>query len=186
MGNPIQGGVGCGFSSSGFGFTLNTVPPFAPTEAEPHPFYVYLSEIDGSEYKVSVVPGMVNNLDPQAFETVALLTDMPRPKGTLDFDGNGISRIYLRAGPEPAAAGEEALYPDPAPAGDGYPMVVIRADAQTDDDERGWILLARAELKTPEGGGTAYVELTQYVRSSLWSERFKCGDATAVYWWTSV
>lgn len=184
--NPIQGGLGYGFNSSGFGFTLNTTPPFAESEAAPHPFYVYLAEIDGSDYKVSVVPGMVNNLDPQAFETLELLTAFPRPKGTLAFDGDGFSYIYLRCGPEPAVEGEEPLYPDPAPEGDGYPMVVISDETQTDDDDYGYILLAKAELKTPEGGGTAYVELTQYVRSSLWSERFKCGDATAIYWFTAV
>lgn len=187
MGNPLQAGVGYGFNASGFGFSLNTTPPFPQEfEAPMHPFQVYLAEIDGEEYKVSVVPGMLNNLDPQAFDTAELLTDTPPPKGTLAFDGNGISWVYLRSGPEPEVEGEEPLYPDPDPVADGYPMVVISSTQLTDTDEEGYILLARAELLTPEGGGTAYVEFTQYVRGSLWGERFKCGDATAVYWFAGV
>lgn len=181
----VNPGNGINFFSSSSGVTFDAAFDDVVVDSS-HPFKVYLSEIDGSDYKISVIPGMVNNLDPQAFETQELLTDVPRPKGTLAFNGDGLSWVYLRCGPEPEVPGEEVLYPDPDPISDGYPMVITSDQQKTDDDDYGYILLAKAELKTPEGGGTAYVELTQYVRSSLWSERFKCGDALAVYWFAAV
>lgn len=54
--NPIQAGVGYGFTSSGFGFTLNTTPPFEIPSGDFHPFQV---RYDGA--KAYVRSGSVNN-----------------------------------------------------------------------------------------------------------------------------
>lgn len=56
MGNPIQPGVGYGFSSSGFGFTINTTQPFDISTQDLHPFQV---RYDGA--KALVRSGSVNN-----------------------------------------------------------------------------------------------------------------------------
>lgn len=182
----INPGSGYTFISSASGMSLDISSGFDEPSVQLHPFEVYLSEKDGETYSISVEPGMLNNLDPQTFDTGNLMTSSPTPKGTLVFNGDGDCWIYLRAGPTPETPGEEVLFPDPDPASDGYPMVIISDSQMTDSDDYGYILLAKAKKNTPPAPASIYVTLTQYVSGSLWGERFKCGDATASYWFAGV
>lgn len=85
--NPIQAGVGHGFSSSGFGFTLNTTPPFVIDPPEVlHPFQVRY--IGGTAY---VRSGMVNNV---------VLEDQEFP---VPEEGSFAIYIECHASPSPTA-----------------------------------------------------------------------------------
>lgn len=188
----MNSGVGYNITRTGTGVTLDASDPFPVSENESrrrfgsHPFLVYQTGKDESDFIISVVPGSVNNLDPQMFETTNLMTSEPRPTSPLNFGGNGESYVYLRCGPTPDIEGEGNYYPDPDKIGDGYPMVIVSNSTLQDTDTYGYILLAKAKLTSPGGGKDDFITLTQYVRNSLWTERFKCGDEQAIYWFTAV
>jgi len=113
MANPIQPGVGYGFSSSGFGFTLNTTPPFDISTENPHPFHV---SYDGS--KAYVRSGTVNN---------ELLADQE-----LTIPNNVTKQIYIECHASPAPTGFPTSvtcdFADAVPADDastGYKLIAV-------------------------------------------------------------
>jgi hypothetical protein len=68
----IQPGTGYGFSSGGYGFTINTSSPF-PAESEVstrHPFKVIPIGPSGSNFRYQVVSGTLNNIVPEIDDVI--------------------------------------------------------------------------------------------------------------------
>jgi len=199
----VQPGSGYGFNSSGYGVSLDIANPFPDESGSPlHPFKIVNVSIrssgeEGATKSIiyQVQSGTVNNLvpvlDDYISETTVKLdrtTDGAPDPPTAELaseqynETSKTSYIYLRAGPNtespfkfPSSDVESARYP--AVGGDD-------SENQPDTDEYAYLLIGSItvdNIETP----TSFT-VTQYVASSLWSERFKCGSATAVYWWSSI
>lgn len=184
MSNPIQGGVGYGFTSSGFGFTINTSQPFAESDAPPHPFLVTNLGLVGEDYMFSVVSGTVDNLVPQlgtAADESRYLDSVPQPTEAWNFDGTtNYSYIYLKIGADISGASD--IYP----VNDGtnvlYPRVISNGTELTASNNHGYLLLATA-YKDPL---TNAITVWQYIRSSQWSDRVRVIGSTAKYFFAAV
>ena len=192
----IQPGAGYGFTSSGYGFTLNTQNPF---EDEPSgddcPLTTYNIRKDGETYKVNITPGMVNNLVVKSDDGV-LLTNTPPPDIQVFADGlvegTTTNYIYIRCGNSAASGATPAYYP--ARSGEGYPSIRVSDEAdKTDNDDYSWILIAivtGTKAAIPGTDPVQYAETFTVTKmigcNSLWTERFKCGTSTAIYWWSAV
>jgi hypothetical protein len=193
----IQPGSGYGFTSGGFGFTLNTQNPFPDDSSVniPCPFDIYDLTYRESKYYVKIYPGMVNNLVVKSDDGV-LLTNNPPPEIEVMSGAGptaaGESFIYIRCGNTAPSGSTPGAYP--ARSGEGYPSIRVRASAdRVDDNDYGYILIgrvARFQELIPGSDPAAYVwknSVTKLIGcNSLWSERYKCGSATATYWWSAV
>jgi hypothetical protein len=171
---------------------MEDVPLAASTRC---PLSIYnLLEEDGAFY-INVYPGTVNNLVVKS-DDGQLLTKDPPPKIQVFAGGISTTRkdnyIYIRCGNTAQSGGAEAKYP--AVSGEGYPSIRVREEAdQVDDDDYSYMLIGMVsgikEL-VPESEPPAYTDrlwITQLIGcNSLWTERFKCGDTPAVYWWSAV
>jgi len=184
MSNPIQGGLGYGFNSSGFGFTLNTTPPFEFDSNPPHPFLVTNLGLVGEDYMFSVVSGTVDNLVPQlgaAADETRYLDSVPQPTEAWDFSAvTDYSYIYLKIGADTSGAS------DVYPVNDGtnvlYPRVISSDTELTATNAAGYLLLATA-YKDPV---TDAITVWQYIRSSQWSDRIRVVGNTAKYFFAAV
>jgi len=185
----IQPGVGYTFDSSAHGFTLDTSDPFpSQTQANNHPLKVVNLHYDvaGSAWLYQVVPGTINNLVPQ-IEEDAVWVKLDRvvdgasspPVCVMNFAG-GYTWIYLRVGKKSGGA-SVSEYPAKDTGEDGYPKIDSYDSDQTDDDTYAYILLAHG-FANAENQLTLHID----VENSLWTERFKCGTETAIYWWSAV
>jgi len=186
----IQPGTGYGFTSSAYGFTLDTQGPFLLDDAGgggDHPFKCWLagSTTAGgtTTYYYRVTPGMVNNISPKLFDSTSTLvpmTDLPRPKGELPFNPTtDYSYIYLTCSPDST---DPTIYPDPDTANPEYPDITAFSTEQTSTNTTAYILLAAA-YKDPT---TNVITLWQYVTGSLWTDRIKLAGIDARYYWARV
>jgi hypothetical protein len=195
--SKIQPGSGYGFTSGGFGFTLNTQNPFAddgPTSSF-CPFDIYNLVYKDSNYYVNIYPGIINNLVVKSDDAV-LLTNNPPPEievmNTAGPTTAGESFIYIRCGNTAPSGGAPGQFP--STSGEGYPMIKVRAAAdRVDDNDYGYILIgrvARFEELVPGSDPPAYVwknSITKLIGcNSLIAERFKCGSSVASYWWSAI
>lgn len=194
--SKIQPGSGYGFTSGGFGFTLNTLNPFSDESGSQFcPFDIYDLTYREAKYYVKIFPGMVNNLVVKS-DDGTLLTNNPPPEIEVLIGAGpttqGESFIYIRCGNTPPVGASPAKFP--AVSGEGYPMIKVRAEQdRVDDDDYGYILIgriARFQELIPGSSPAAYVwknSVTKLIGcNSLWAERFKCGSTTATYWWSAV
>jgi hypothetical protein len=193
----IQPGSGYGFVSSGYGFSLNMDNPF-PDDSSVNircPFDIYDLIYKESKYYVKIYPGSVNNLVVKSDDGVLLTRDPPPEIEVLNTAGPttfGESFIYIRCGNTAPSGGAPGAYP--ARTGEGYPSIRVRAAADAvDDNEYGYILIgrvARFPQLIPGTDPPASVWVNSIHKligcNSLWSERYKCGSATATYWWSAV
>lgn len=184
--NPIQAGLGYGFSSSGFGFTLNTTQPFPEYgDSRTHPFQVINLGLVGESYSYRVIPGAVNSLVAQIGEAAGAdrrLDAIPTPTDTWDFDPTtNQSYIYLKVSCDVAA--DPQIYPVDNESSTMYPRVVSRPSTQTNDAEAGWLLIASA-YKDPE---TNVITITQLVFTSIGTERhqYENPELNVYYFWQS-
>lgn len=127
----------------------------------PAPFFVYLRINNPSEYYFSVIPGMVNNVEPTLDGQP--LSDDPPPKMALALTGK--TYIYLKC------AGSTGSFPGGVTIESGTTM-------PTDTDTFGYVLLA-----TFTASNKAVI---QYVSGSLWGDRLKVGSYTARYYYSRV
>lgn len=180
----FQPGAGYRFTRTAAGTSLDATEPFINDNfgaLRLHPFKISLLKEDDA-YLITVEPGTLNNLPAQAFAAGQMLTDIPKPQGTLVFNDAGESFVYLMSGPsDPQDEETEPEYPDPDTAQGGYPIVLIKNERQTSDDTLGWILLGKVTIDSDNN-----VTVIQYVKGSLWGEYFKCGESPAKYWFASV
>jgi hypothetical protein len=193
----IQPGVGYTFDSSSKGFTLDTSDPFPSSDGAGNgcPLTTYNIRKDGDTYKVNITSGMVNNLVVKSDDGV-LLTNDPPPD--IEVFSSGVSTgttlnyVYIRCGNSAASGATPAYYP--ARSSEGYPSIRVSADAdKVDDNDYSWILIAivkAVKAAVPGSDPVTYTETYSITKTigcnSLWTERFKCGTNTAIYWWSAV
>jgi hypothetical protein len=200
----IQPGSGYGFTSGGFGFTLNTENPFAPSDPpEPgHPFKIVNVQIVSSggspKVRYQVIPGTINNLvaaidDVTAGNLVLLdrtnpTTGQPNPPTAELFPGSyeessKTSYIVLRSGP---AIDPPKNFPDPTftPTATRYPQIIGGNVPPEDEDTWGFILVGTITVDNVSAPTTFSV--TQYVSGSLWADRIKLGTETATYYYAKI
>lgn len=164
----LQPGVGYTFSSSGGSSTLVIDEPWV-YQTQPHPFKVFCSK-SGSDYIVSVVPGTINNIEPQMGTPPAQLSAVPPP--TLNI-GNSASptTVYIYLQMPVGATGTPPPFPD-------GPTIINDTSPQVSDDNVAYLALASVDNSTGA--------VTQYVSGSQWGERYKCGTNDAVYYFGLV
>lgn len=192
----VQPGSGYTFTASSLGTNLNIEKPWSPwvyvaEEETPCPLEAYnLREVSGA-IKFNVYPGMVNNQIVRSNDMV-LLTQDPPPDITA-FTGGVTTTlqtnyVYIRCG---NAEGPPAVYPNTS--GEGRSSVRVFDSEQVDSDSYSYILIAVLTAKKtliPESDPPAYTYQLTIQRmigcNSLWSVRLKCGENTALYWWSAV
>jgi len=181
----IQPGPGYNFESSDKGFTIDATDPFpnqlapvADTQFRPTDW-----GNDGTTGYFTMSAGTINGVIP-CMEGPALnklITHIPRVKAAYDWsaavDGYKLCYIYLQAGP---AAGSSGLtWPSANIADDNYPTIWGYPYTMEDDDTTGYLLLALAQLNVDTGG----VTFTQFVTTSVWSERHKYSQPNSAYYY---
>lgn len=139
-----------------------------------HPFVVK-SEA-GDLFRANVCSGMVNNLVP--FDEPGSGTLLP---ATIDFLINQDTYIYLRLGTE-AYASNNPVFPVTDQTNPYYPTIVQSQTTLTDTDEYCYILMGVAR----NIGDPDTFTIDQTISGSVWAERLKIADYTAVYYWAGV
>jgi hypothetical protein len=199
----IQPGSGYGFTSGGFGFTLNTENPF-PQETQidiKHPLKIVNVSIvvSGGSPKVQyqIVPGTINNLmvslqDKDANLLVLLnrtnpTTGQPNPPtGIIDsaiYDETKTAYIVMSQGPAIAPPKD---YPDPTFVDNStrYPQIIALDTTPEDVDARGYLCLGTITVDNVTAPTTFTVN--QFITGSLWSDRIKLGTLTAKYYYARI
>lgn len=202
--SKIQPGNGYGFSSGGYGFTLNTENPFVIEQSsEPkHPLKITNVQIvvsgGSSKVQFQVVPGTINNLmvslqDKDSAGLLVLLnrtnptTGAPNPPtGQIDsaiYDGSKTAYIILNQGP---AIDPPKDYPDPTfvPNSSRYPQIEALDTTPADVDARGYLCLGTITVDNVTTPTTFTVN--QFITGSLWSDRIKLGTDTAKYYYARI
>jgi len=136
----------------------------APKDELVHPFKVTARK-DGSNVKVKVRAGTVNNLVPTISSTALDAATPPE----LTLTGDAVHRIYLRA----SSASPPVFFPD---------TIIVQSNTsdQTDGNTYGYLKIATV---TVDGG--EIVSVNQYVYASQVLVRAKPGTATALWSWSS-
>lgn len=129
-----------------------------------HPFQVTAFK-DGSDVKVRVRAGTVNNLVPTISSTALDAATPP----TLTLVGDGTHRIYLEA----ESSSPPVFFPDTV-------VVTSATSDETDDDTYGYLKVASVVVT-----GGAIVSVNQFVYGSQVLVRAKPGSATALWSWSS-
>ena len=187
--SKIQPGSGYGFTSGGYGFTINTQNPFpAEQERRCQPLRVNYDgyETEANTHFFNVCIGVVNNLVPQ-IEEDAVWVKLDRvtegipdpPKSVINVTaGEGI--IYLRCGNTETPT---AKYPETSDESVKYPRIISAGGTTlpSNSNDYSYLLLATVLIDEDEN-----VTLTPVVMNSLWTARFKCGTNPAEYFWSTV
>lgn len=189
----IQPGTGYGFTSGGYGFTLNTSDPFPQEQfgSGLHPFKIVPIGAVGSNYRYQVISGTLNNIVPEIddviFGTEVLLDRTTAgvadpPTGQLSINtSTKESWIYLRAG---AATASPFAFPDPNISNTPYPKVISSNVELTDTDTEGYVLIGKFDMDSATAPTTGVVH--QYVSGSLWGDRIKVNGMTAKYFYAKI
>lgn len=162
----IQPGVGYNLTSNGGAFSLVIDQPWQMW-TPPHPFTVTTGK-SGSDWLVYVVPGTINNIEPEM--SGQALSASPPP--TLNI-GSSMSptTVYIYLQMPVGASGTPPPFPED-------PVIIHDTSPQTSDDSTAYLLLASVDNSTGV--------VSQYVGGSQWGERWKCGANDAVYYFGLV
>lgn len=180
MSNDIQYVEG----TTGTSYSLPQQVYTGPTMATP---WTPSDEGDG---KFSLVPGTINSLIPCVGGTgssTKLATATPRPKCPYDWsatDDQGYQScyIYLQASPAPGSGGR--VWPSADFTLSAYPTVFGYPYTMEDDDDTGYVLLALAKKRiNPGEPDDGNISFTQFVFTSLWSERHKYSQPDSAYYY---
>ena len=155
----INQGSGYTYEKSQNGVSLDILPQASGSNN--HPFKVILVK-DGTTWKFKVVPGTVNSKVPTLDGT--LLDNNPAPAKSL---GSASGYVYL-----------DMTYNE----GSGFPdtfTVEYDTSVPADTDTKAHVALAYIDFSSAIPKKTA-----QYVSTSLWGERLKCGSSTAEYYFS--
>jgi len=153
----INPGVGYTYESNKGGVSLNILPGRG---APLHPFYVSLLKVSGA-WHFKVVPGTINSLVP--FLETSPLDSNPAPTKSL---GSASGYVYIEC---KYTSGQS--FPVPADL-----KVMYDTTVPTDTDTMAHVNLAYIDFS-----GTTPKKTAQYVSTSLWGERLKCGSNPAEY-----
>jgi hypothetical protein len=155
----INQGSGYTYEKSLNGVSLDILPQASGSNN--HPFKVILVK-DGTTWKFKVVPGTVNSKVPTLDGT--LLDAATPPTKSL---GSASGYVYLDL------EYEEGL---------GFPktaLVKYETTVPADTDTKSHVALAYVDFT-----GSIPKKTAQYVSTSLWGERLKCGSSTAEYYFS--
>lgn len=161
--SKIQPGSGYGFTSGGYGFTLNVDSPFKDDAAKP---MFLVASLSGD--KVSVSPGTVNRYVPKISTTY--IDAATPPTITVTAAGYVLVKVSYEANkffPRTATIVFE-------------PGTTIPADTNTD----GYYPLGK--VNEVSVGGITTLTLTLLSTGNLVVNRLKAGNNTASWWWDVV
>lgn len=199
--SKIQPGSGYGFSSGGFGFTLNTENPF-PQETETnfkHPFKIVNVSLRTSGGSTTVTyqvkSGTINNLVP-LIDDYASGTDVKLDRVTdgvanpptaeltsANYDATTkTSYITLRAGPSLSTG----AYPDPDDTTNQYPVIIGGNTYPVTPDDNVWGFLVLGTITVDSITAPTTFTVNQNISGSLWADRLKLGTATATYYYARI
>jgi len=160
----IQPGSGYGFTSSGYGFSINAEPPFNFPDDNYRPLYVSYKESN----KFLVSPGTVNRVIPKIGE---VYLDAPE-KPQVTVTANGYICVEL-------THEVDSFFPRTA-------KIIFHAGATTpgDTETTGYWPLAKINVTEAESG-TTYETIT-FSYGNLVCNRLKAGANTAVWYWAAI
>lgn len=141
-----------------------------------HPFTVPDGQ-GGFLFRANVCSGMVNNLVP--WDDVG--PGKVKLPATLDFTITQDTYVYLRLGTE-AYASNNPVFPVTDDTDAYYPTIVQSQTQLTDTDEYCYILMGVAR----NIGDKDTFTVDQTISGSVWAERLKVADYTAIYYWAGV
>jgi len=178
----LQPGAGYGFTSSGYGISLDTSNPFPDDGSTTSCPFTIVNRSEGETYKFSCTPGMVNSVIPQIGiepDATKRLDYVPTPTTTFNFDPEtGYSYIYLKVSADYSTP--PTLYPVTDQTDILYPRIISNSIQQTATDDSSFFLLAVA-YQDPEAESPRPITITQLTCGSQWTDRIKVGETTAKY-----
>jgi hypothetical protein len=198
----FQPGAGYGFTSSGYGVSLDSSNPFPDGDSNEfrHPFKIInvgLRTSGGSTtVTYQVQSGTINNLVPKIDDYVSgTEVKLDRvtagvanpPTGELassNYDATTkTSYITLRAGAEIASP---YAYPDPLVTSNQYPVIIGGNIAPTTPDDNVWGYLVIGTITVDSITTPTTVTVNQNVTGSLWADRIKINGMTARYYYARI
>jgi hypothetical protein len=156
----MQDGTGYTYRDDAHGISLDILPQVSINK---HPFLVTLLKVSGA-WHFKVVPGTINSLVP--FLETSALDANPAPTKSL---GSASGYVYIEC---KYTSGQS--FPVPA---DLKVMYDTTVPADTDT-------MAHVNLAYIDFTGTTPKKTAQYVSTSLYGERLKCGTNPAEYFFT--
>lgn len=159
--SKIQPGSGYGFSSGGYGFTINTTQPFDLTPSSDGPLTPYLNED-----KVTITPGTVNRYVPKIGSVYIDATTQPQ----ITVTGEG----YIVVG---VSYEVNKFFPRTAVI-----TFVSGSTVPADTNTEGYYPLA----KINSSGGSDFTLVRLSEKGNLVVNRLKAGASTAVWWWDLI
>jgi hypothetical protein len=198
----FQPGAGYGFTSSGYGVSLDSSNPFPDGDSNEfrHPFKIINVGLRTSGGATTVTyqvqSGTINNLVPLIDDYVSgTEVKLDRvtagvanpPTGELassNYDATTkTSYITLRAGAEIASP---YAYPDPLVTSNQYPVIIGGNIAPTTPDDNVWGFLVIGTITVDSITTPTTVTVNQNVTGSLWADRIKINGMTARYYYARI
>jgi hypothetical protein len=199
--SKAQPGSGYGFTSSGYGFTLNTEQPFAAyvsTSTPPHPFKLINVGLRASGESTTVTyqvkSGTINNIVPKIDDYITStevkldrvtsgVADPPTAELTSSNYESGTKTCYitLRTGAKTASPYN---YPDSDVNSNQYPVIIGANQITPESDTWGYLLIGTItvdNITTP----TSFT-VSQNITGSLWGDRIKVNGRTASYYYARI
>jgi hypothetical protein len=197
----IQPGSGYGFTSGGFGFTLNTENPF-PQETETnfkHPLKIVNVNLRTSGGSTTVTyqvqSGTINNLVPKIDDFASgtgvkldrVTSGVANPPTaelvSSNYDATTkTSYITLRAGPSLSTG----AYPDSNDTTNQYPVIIGGNTFPVTPDDNVWGFLVIGTITVDSITTPTAFTVSQNISGSLWADRLKLGTATATYYYARI
>ena len=159
--SKIQPGGGYGFTSGGYGFSINMNQPFDLTPSSDGPLVPYLND-----NKVTITPGTVNRYIPQISSVYIDATTPPQ----ITVTGEG----YILVG---VTYEVNKFFPRTAEI-----AFVSGATVPADTNTTGYYPLAK--INSPGGGVFSMVRLSSM--GNLIVNRLKAGASTATWYWDII
>ena len=198
----LQPGAGYGFTSSGYGVSLDSSNPFPDGDSNEfrHPFKIINVGLRTSGGATTVTyqvqSGTINNLVPLIDDYVSgTEVKLDRvtagvanpPTGELassNYDATTkTSYITLRAGAEIASP---YAYPDPLVTSNQYPVIIGGNIAPTTPDDNVWGYLVIGTITVDSITTPTTFTVNQNVSGSLWADRIKINGMTARYYYARI
>lgn len=190
----MQPGVGYRFSSSSQGITLDIGDPWGGetnSNSVPCPLQIYAVRYDtaSTQYLINVSPGYVNNYevyDGASGTSAKLLSASPAPNIQIFTAGltppGATNYIYIQV---ENSGSPDFIYPSTTIA----PKILVSTSATIPDTATiSYILIGKVDgyIDSASPPNRNLVLYNFKGCGSLWTERFKCGSADAVYFWSAV
>ena len=176
-------GAGPSVSYTPGGSIITYTPPLVTTP--PTPWQPRRNDDDS----ISIWPGTINSLIPCVGghgSSARLATASPTPSTPLDWsavDEQGFASCYIYLQSSPAASSGGRIWPSSDFTTAEYPVIFGYPTTMEDDDDTGYLLLALAKKKADPDPTKEVVEFTQFIFTSIWSERHKYSQPNSAYYY---